>query len=124
MAGEMDLAAERLDDAISAGWKAVGRISVILAPTDDDLLSLRAVRALNVADVVVDMARSDAILASHARRDAEYLAPEAATKDALIALARQGRLVAVITARVDPDLAGRLRDADVPLDILTPAPAS
>ncbi len=124
LAGEMTLAAERLDDAISAGWDAVGRISVILAPTADDLLSLRAVRALNVADVVVDLTRSDAILASHARRDAERLAPEAATKDALIALARQGRLVAVLTARVDPDLTARLRDAKVSLNILAPAPAS
>ena len=122
LAGEMALAAERLDAAIAAGWTAVGRVSIILAPQADDLLSLRAVRALNIADVVVDLVGTDALLANHARRDAEHLERDKAEAGRLTALAREGRLVAVITARADAALATDLRAAGAPLEILAPAP--
>ena len=65
-----------------------------------DLMSLRAARVLAEADVVVAGEAADGLLASHGRRDAERIAPGAATAEELAALARRGRLVAVIDEAV------------------------
>jgi precorrin-2 dehydrogenase/sirohydrochlorin ferrochelatase len=121
-AGNIALAIGRLDKSIAAGWAAVGRVSIILIPEADDLLSLRAVRALNIADVIVANAAAEGLLASHSRRDAEYLAVDAADATKLAALVRQSRQVAVIVSRLDPALVTELRDTGIPLEILTPAP--
>jgi len=123
LAGDTALAAERLDTAIAAGWTAVGRISIILIPPADDLLSLRAVRSLNIADVVASVAMSDTLVANHARRDAEIIAAGRADASTLINLARQGRLVALFAEGLDQALTRNLREADVAFEVLAPAPA-
>jgi precorrin-2 dehydrogenase / sirohydrochlorin ferrochelatase len=121
-AGNMALAVERLDASIAAGWAAGGRVSIIVSPEVDDLLSLRAVRALNIADVIANNATASALLASHARRDAEYLEADRADTTRLAALARLGRQVVVIVSRLEPALVTGLRDTGVALEILAPAP--
>jgi precorrin-2 dehydrogenase/sirohydrochlorin ferrochelatase len=93
-----------LDALIAAGWTSVGRVWLITPPAADDLISVRAQRALNFADVVVASPQADGLVATHARRDAERLA--AASPAEIAALARAGKLVAVIGQAPGLDAAG------------------
>jgi precorrin-2 dehydrogenase/sirohydrochlorin ferrochelatase len=104
---------EALDALIAAGWSGVGRVWLIALPLADDLISLRAQRALAAADVVIAPPQAESLLATHARRDAERR--PGATPDEIAALAAAGKLVAVIGAA--PDLG-----TDVASEILLPAP--
>jgi siroheme synthase-like protein len=122
-ADDIALAGRLLDDAIAKGWTAIGGVTVIALPSAADLISLRAVRVLNRADVVVGGAGSDAILASHARRDAEHLAPGAVTASMLVDLARAGRRVALVGFE-DPTLIAALRRSGADIEVLGPASAS
>lgn len=94
--GDVGLAGRLLDEAIARGWKASGGVTFIALPSAADLISLRAVRTLNIADVVVEGPRSAAILRSHARRDAEHLSPADATPETLVRLSSNGRQVALV----------------------------
>lgn len=116
LAGDIKLAASRLSAAIAAGWAAVGRVSFIETPADADLISLRAMRALNIADVVVDAGGAAAVLASHARRDAEHWTGP--TPSALADLAAAGRLAAVAGASVDHFLAAATRAMGAEVEVL------
>ena len=118
------LAARMLDSAIAGGWSAVGRVTFIAAPEQPDLVSVRAVRALNVADIVVTGEGSAPLLATHARRDAEHWAADTATAEALAAQAAAGRLIAVVDRRFDGALAKDLAARGVAVDRLIPAPAA
>jgi precorrin-2 dehydrogenase/sirohydrochlorin ferrochelatase len=122
-ADDIALAGRLLDDAIAKGWKAIGGVTVIALPAAADLISLRAVRVLNMADVVVGGPGSDAILVSHARRDAEHLAPGAVAAPMLVELASAGRRVALVGVD-NPVLLGALRRAGVSLELLGAASAS
>lgn len=124
-AGDLPLASARLEAAIAEGWTAVGRVTFIEPAEADDLISLRAARALNIADVVLMAGGGggEALLASHGRRDAERLAPEAACSEAFAALARAGRLVAVLGAVADPALVADLARRGIAVEVLAPAPA-
>jgi len=122
-AGDEALAGRLLGEAIAAGWSAVGRISLIEAPSALDLISVRAVRALNIADVVVSGPGAAPLLASHSRRDAEYLSPAEADAATLAALARQGRIVAVVSRTPDPALGRSLAALGVPVERLEAARA-
>jgi precorrin-2 dehydrogenase/sirohydrochlorin ferrochelatase len=108
MDGDEALSGGRLDAAIAEGWSSVGRATFIQRPGEDDLISLRAVRALNIADVVVAGPESRSLLASHARRDAEHLKPDEADADILANLVGAGRLVAIVEDDIDQALAGDL----------------
>jgi precorrin-2 dehydrogenase / sirohydrochlorin ferrochelatase len=88
------LDAATLDAAIAAGAKAVGRIVLIDLPESEDLLSLRAVRALAAADVVVAAGPALTMAARLARREAERL--DAASGDRLAELAGAGKIVVVL----------------------------
>ena len=120
---DMALAGRLLDDAIAKGWTAVGGVTAITLPSAADLISLRAVRVLNMADVVVGGAGSDAILASHARRDAEHLAPAIVTAPMLVGLAEAGRRVALVGID-DPVLLADLKRSGADVEVLGPASAS
>jgi precorrin-2 dehydrogenase/sirohydrochlorin ferrochelatase len=121
-AGDVGLAGQRLDAAIAAGFQAVGGISVIGAPAEPDLISVRAVRALNAADVVVEGEGSGSILAAHARRDAEHWAPARASLEALGEAAGAGRLISVVGEGFDRALFTALEDGGVRVERLAPAP--
>lgn len=118
--GETVGAASALDAMIAAGWTGVGRVWLIAAPAAEDLISVRAQRALNFADVVVAPDEASGLVATHARRDAERRTPERAGPAEIADLVRARRLVAVI----DPPatLAEALAAAGIDAEILNPAP--
>ena len=120
-AGDVDLAARRLDAAIAGGWSAVGRITFIAAPAAADLISVRAVRALNVADIVVCGEGSGLVIEAHARRDAEHWPPEAARLETLREQASIGRLVAIVDRAIDAALADHLAAGGLMVERLAPA---
>ena len=123
-AGDLALAAGRLDAAIAGGWSAVGRITFIAAPAAADLISVRAVRALNVADIVVCGDGSQPIVEAHARRDAEHWGSEATHLDALCEQAAAGRLIAIVGGVIDGEFADRLTARGLAVERLAPAQAS
>jgi precorrin-2 dehydrogenase/sirohydrochlorin ferrochelatase len=108
-----------LDGAIAGGWRALGKVSLLAVPEAEDLISLRAARALNIADVICRAEAAPALVARHARRDVERL--NGVDAAALATLARQGRLVVVLAPR--PGLEGDLAREEVEVEILTSAPA-
>ncbi len=120
--GDMVLAGRRLDEAIAAGWSAVGRVAFLASPAAPDLVSVRAVRWLNVADVVHFDAVDLPLIDAHGRRDAELRPLAAADGDSLNAQARAGRIVAVVGHRGAADLSATLAAAGVAIDRLAPAP--
>jgi len=120
--GDVTRADALLAQAIAEGWAGVGRVTFIEGIAAADLVSLRAVRALDVADVIVAGEDAAAFLADHGRRDAER--PASADAEVLAAMAAAGRLVAVVGQRADPALAGDLRALGVAVEVLSPASAS
>jgi len=103
-AGDLAAAARLIDAALAAGATAVGKVWLIEAPPARDLLSLRAARALAMADLLVVGDGVDAGVTVLARRDATWRRL-ADTDAALLAdQATHGRQV-VVAALAD-DLAG------------------
>jgi precorrin-2 dehydrogenase/sirohydrochlorin ferrochelatase len=115
-------AAARLDRHIAQGWASVGRVWLIAPPAADDLISLRAVRALNVADVISAPPRAASLAVAHGRRDAERLELDGATPARLADLASSGKMVAVVTD--DGTLEPALHAAGVAVERLQSAPAA
>lgn len=119
-AGDMVAGGAALDRLIAAGWTSVGRAWLIALPAAEDLISLRAQRALNFADVIVASGEASVLIAMHARRDAERRTPETAGAAEIADLVRAGALVSV----VDPPatLAAALANERVAVETLNPAP--
>jgi precorrin-2 dehydrogenase/sirohydrochlorin ferrochelatase len=117
-AGDMTTAATALDAMIAAGWTGIGRAWLIAAPAADDLISVRAQRALNFADVVVAPGHAAGLLATHARRDAERRSAMDAAE--IAEKVRAGALVAVIDP--PPGLGAVLAAQGVAAEVLMPAP--
>jgi uroporphyrin-III C-methyltransferase/precorrin-2 dehydrogenase/sirohydrochlorin ferrochelatase len=89
-------------------------------PGDPDLLTLRALNALQDADIVAHEAGVSAAVLDRARRDAERVVLDAGreTEGRLIAAARAGRRVVVLTREADVDRLPFLRSAGVPLVVV------
>lgn len=126
-AGDLDEAARVLDVAIASRESFTGRVSFIDAPPAADLLSVRAVRVLNVADILVLGEGAGPLVEVHARRDAEHWAWEHEagarhTETALAEQARAGRLIAVVDRVFAEGAAQRLAAAGVSVERLEPAP--
>ena len=124
VAGDLALAGARLDAAIASGFVAGGRVSLLGVPTAPDLISLRAIRALNTADIVVAGPDSAAIVSAHARRDAEHWGWDRADLASLRESAAAGRLIALVGKGGAPDLADSLAASGLRVDRLAPAPAA
>lgn len=92
MAGDMEGAKERLRAALFDSPQISGAVQYIDARGPADLLTLRAVRALSAADVLVCDADAHADVLALARRDAERLAGR--TPAQLADLAAEGLTVA------------------------------
>ncbi|MEO8813527.1 MAG: NAD(P)-dependent oxidoreductase [Caulobacteraceae bacterium] len=122
-AGDTVNASKLLLAAIAdCGDETMGRVTFIAGINTPDLLSLRAIRALAVADVIVAHgAAAQARLANHGRRDAERIG-EPADAQGLRALASNGRLVAVLAVTADLALAADLERMGVAVQSLSPAP--
>jgi precorrin-2 dehydrogenase/sirohydrochlorin ferrochelatase len=127
MADDMAGARQLLEAALEA-WDAgairEGRLWIVEDGAADDLLSLRAARALAQADVlIVDDGAAPAILAL-ARREARRLAPAAADPAELSAIAAQGlQIVWVGGQAIDPGLLEALAARGVRIERLRAAPA-
>ena len=123
-AGDTEAAGRLLDDALAAGWSGVGRVSLIDAPVAADLISVRAVRALNVADILVPGDGSAAVVAAHGRRDAERWAWAAEAWAAIPEAVAAGRLIAVAARSIPPSVGEILEARGITVDRLAPAPAA
>lgn len=122
-AGDMEAATRLFLEGLAKGPTAQGKVQFVTGRGPADLLTLRASRALAAADVLVADAEADPDILTLARRDAERLAPAAATHDKLVALAASGlRVVRVICgAASDADLQA-LAAAGVAIEVLAAAP--
>jgi precorrin-2 dehydrogenase/sirohydrochlorin ferrochelatase len=120
--------ARRLLEAALEAWDAgairEGRLWIVEDGAADDLLSLRAARALAQADVLIaDDGAAPATLAL-ARREARRLAPTAADPAELGAIAAQGlQIVWVAGQAIDPGLLEALAARGVRIERLRAAPA-
>ena len=122
-AGDIDGARKILLVALVEGLNALGRVSFIDSAGPPDLISLRAARVLNLADIVFADERAQGLVAQHGRRDAErrdILAADAAT---LADLARAGQLVAVVAQSADPACIRALQSDQIIVEHLVPAEA-
>ncbi|MDP3852788.1 bifunctional precorrin-2 dehydrogenase/sirohydrochlorin ferrochelatase [Phenylobacterium sp.] len=122
-AGDMEAATRLFLEGLAKGPMAQGKVQFVAGRGPADLLTLRASRALAAADVLVADTDADPDILSLARRDAERLAPDAATPDRLIALAASGlRVVRVICGPPsDADLQA-LAAAGAATEVLSAAP--
>jgi precorrin-2 dehydrogenase/sirohydrochlorin ferrochelatase len=124
MAGDMDKAGELFRKALAKGVGREGKVSFIAGKGPSDLLTLRAVRALGAADVLVADDGADPQVLVMARRDVQRLSPGEAGAETLVALAGEGRqIVRLIVAPVDPAVIQALAAASVAVEVLMTAPA-
>ncbi|MDB5457363.1 MAG: siroheme synthase [Caulobacter sp.] len=121
LAGDMAAAETLFREALAGGWTPAGRVQLVAGDGPADLLSLRAVRALAAADILVVDADVDPAIVDLARRDAERLDPEAATPQHLAALAAEGRQVVWVAAPLTSDAVQALETAGAPVDVLRAA---
>jgi siroheme synthase-like protein len=123
-AGDLGQAARLLDEALTAGWAGVGRVSLIEVPPVADLISVRAVRALNFADIIVAGDAGEAVIAAHGRRDAELWTWPRLTVSTLVDQVKAGRLIAVVARTIPANLGQTLEARGVSVDRLAPAPSA
>jgi len=128
-AGDIVEAARVLDEAIASRGFSAGRVSFIDIPSAADLLSVRAVRVLNLADILVLGAGAGPLVELHARRDAEHWSLDGSgwgpeVEVAIGDQARAGRLVAVVDRTDGGPAAQRLAAGGVAVERLEPAPGS
>jgi precorrin-2 dehydrogenase/sirohydrochlorin ferrochelatase len=123
-AGDMDGAARALRQALEdeAGTIPVGRVAIIDGAGPADLLSLRASRALSLAEVLVADAGCDPGVLGLVRRDARRLAPESIDPPTLVAVVREGvQLVRLVIAEPDAAMLSALAEAGIPVERLRAA---
>ncbi|UAL10759.1 NAD(P)-dependent oxidoreductase [Caulobacter segnis] len=118
-AGDMDRAAQLFREALSRGSARKGGVRFVAGQGPVDLLTLRAVRALGAADVLVLDGDADPEVVRMARRDVEHVDAGQIDADRLVQLAREGRqIVRLITEAADPALIDALNEAQVAVEIL------
>lgn len=123
--GDMEKAGQLFREALARGAGRKGMVRFVAGKGPADLLTLRAVRALGAADVLVIDADADPEVIKMARRDAERMDPATATADHLIQLAAEGRqIVRLITQAVDPAQIHALTQAEVAIEVLLAAPSA
>jgi precorrin-2 dehydrogenase/sirohydrochlorin ferrochelatase len=118
-AGDMDRAAQLFREALARGSARKGALRFIAGEGPADLLTLRAVRALGAADVLVLGADADPEVVRLARRDVEHVDAGQIDADRLVELAREGRqIVRLLTGAPDPALVAALEEAQVSVETL------
>lgn len=124
MAGDMDKAGQLFRQALAKGVGREGKVRFIAGKGPADLLTLRAVRALGAADVLIADQGADPEVLTMARRDAHRLSPDEAGPETLVALAWEGKqIVRLVVAPVDPATIQALAAASVAVEVLMAAPA-
>jgi len=125
MSGDMEAAGRLFREALAKGSARKGRVRFIAGKGPSDLLTLRAVRALSAADVLVADPDADPQIMTMGRRDVERLSPDEASAEHLIQLAHEGRqVIRLITGPVEPALVQALTAAGVAVEVLLSAPAA
>jgi precorrin-2 dehydrogenase/sirohydrochlorin ferrochelatase len=100
-----------------------GKVRFVAGKGPADLLTLRAVRALSAADVLVVDEAADPEVVTMVRRDAHRLSPSEATPQHLIELAQSGRqVVRLVAAPVEAADIQALAAAGVAVEVLLAAP--
>ena len=121
MAGDMEKAGQLFRQALAKGVGREGKVRFIAGKGPADLLTLRAVRALGAADVLIadDGAAPEVLLLL--RRDVHRLPPGEVSAEAL---AQEGKqIVRLVVAPVDPAVIQALAAASVAVEVLMAAPA-
>jgi precorrin-2 dehydrogenase/sirohydrochlorin ferrochelatase len=125
MAGDMEKAGQLFRQALAKGVGREGKVRFIAGKGPSDLLTLRALRALGSADVLIADQGADPEVVTMARRDVNRLEPAEADAETLVALAKEGKqIVRLIVAPVDPALVQALAAASVAVEVLMAAPAT
>lgn len=123
MSGDMDKAETLLREQLGKGHTGRGMVQFVAGRGPADLLTLRASRALAAADVLIADLDVDPEVLGLARRDAERHAPEDASAERLIALARAGRrVVRVVADPIAPETLKLIGKSGVPVEVLAAAP--
>lgn len=115
MDGDMTTAQTLLRAALTAGAQGRACVEAIEAFAEPDLITVRAVRALAAADILVAAPDAPAGVTDMARRDAERMLP---AEDWLAAAAAGARVALVLTTPLPAELAAEIAAANVPLTIL------
>lgn len=124
MAGDMEKAGQLFRQALAKGVGREGKVRFIAGKGPSDLLTLRALRALGSADVLIADEGADAEVVTMARRDVNRMEPAEASAETLVALAKEGKqIVRLIVAPVNPALVQALAAASVAVEVLMAAPA-
>jgi precorrin-2 dehydrogenase/sirohydrochlorin ferrochelatase len=124
MAGDMDKAGTLFRQALAKGGGREGKVRFIAGKGPSDLLTLRALRALGAADVLIADEGADAEVVTLARRDVHRLDPAAISAETLVTLAQEGKqIVRLVVAPVDPAVIQALAAASVAVEVLMAAPA-
>jgi precorrin-2 dehydrogenase/sirohydrochlorin ferrochelatase len=123
VAGNMEAAEALLRKALAEDAPQPGRLQFVAGRGPADLITLRASRALASADVLVIPPDADPEIVGMARRDAERVAPEAATPDHLIDLGRQGlKVVSLITVMPQAEALRAYADSGLAVEVMLAAP--
>ena len=126
IAGDMDAATQRLRQALAENAQSApaGRVCVIDGAGPADLLSLRASRALSLAEVLIADAGCAPEVLGLARRDARRQEPETTSAADIVALARAGtQVVRLVAATPDPAMLAALAEAGIVVERLRSASA-
>lgn len=119
LAGDMATAARLLLEALAAGPAFAGKVQLLSGEGPADGLTLRALRALASADLIVADPACDPQVLALARRDAERRRPADLTVDDLAGLAGTGlRIVRLLAGASARDLAAALTAAGAPVEVL------
>jgi siroheme synthase-like protein len=124
--GDMDAAARMLRQALASNRLAVhaGRICVIDGAGPVDLLSLRASRALSLAEALIADADCAPGVLGLVRREARRLPANSTSAAEIIALARAGvQVVRLVTAPLDPAMRAALAESGIVVETLRSAKA-
>ena len=125
MAGDMETAGTLFRQALAKGVGREGKVRFIAGKGPSDLLTLRALRALGAADVLIADEGADPEVLAMARRDVQRLDVAEANAQTLVKLASEGKqIVRLIVAPVDPTVVQALAAASVAVEVLMAAPST
>ena len=120
MAGAIGLLRQTL--AAEGTARRGGRVCIIDGSGPADLLSLRASRALSLAEALIADPDCAPSVLGLVRRDAHRLSPDQADADEMVAMAREGvQIVRLVTAPVDPAMLAALAAAEITVERLPSA---